>query len=47
MEPLPSINKVFSMITQEEKQQEISVKNPPFNLESAALMIAPVARLVK
>jgi len=47
MEPLPSINKVFSMITQEEKQQEISVKNPPFNLESVALMTAPVARFVK
>ncbi|XP_062152085.1 uncharacterized protein LOC133860512 [Alnus glutinosa] len=47
MEPLPSINKVFSMITQEEKQQEISVKNPSFNLESAALMTAPVAWFVK
>jgi hypothetical protein len=47
MEPLPSINKVFSMITQEEKQQEISVKNPSFNLESTALMTAPVARFVK
>jgi hypothetical protein len=27
MEPLPTVNKVFSFVIQEEKQQEISVKS--------------------
>jgi hypothetical protein len=47
MEPLPSVNKVFSMITQEEKQQEIFVKTQALNLDSAALMTTPVNRFVK
>jgi hypothetical protein len=47
MEPLPSVNKVFSMITQEEKHQEIYVKTQAFNLDSTALMTTPVNRFVK
>jgi len=47
MEPLPSVNKVFSMITQEEKQQEICVKTQAFNLDSVALMTTPVNQFVK
>lgn len=37
MDPLPSINKVFSFVIQEERQKEISVLTT-VNVESAALM---------
>jgi len=50
MEPLPSVNKVFSLVTQEEKQQEISVKSQIFAQESTALLAnssVPVSRFTK
>jgi len=44
MEPLPSVNKVFSMITQEEKQQEISVgRTSRFVLTVEYLDIQPIS----
>jgi hypothetical protein len=50
MEPLPSVNKVFSLVTQEEKQQEIYVKSQIFAQESTALLAnssVPVSRFTK
>jgi hypothetical protein len=50
MEPLPSVNKVFSLVTQEEKQQEISVKSQIFGQESTALLAnssIPASRFTK
>jgi hypothetical protein len=38
LEHLPSVNKVFYLVIQEEKQQEISVKSHILNQESTALM---------
>jgi transposase InsO family protein len=50
MEPLPSVNKVFSLVIQEEKQEEISVKSQILGQESTALMTkstAPASRFTK
>jgi hypothetical protein len=50
LEPLPSVNKVFSLVIQEEKQQDILVKSHIFNQESTALMTkstGPSARFTK
>jgi hypothetical protein len=47
---VPSVNEVFSLVIQEEKQQEISLKTQSFGLESAALMTrsdASMAQLPK
>jgi len=47
---LPSVNKVFSLVTQEEKQQEISVKSQIFGQESTALLAnssIPASRFTK
>jgi hypothetical protein len=47
MELLPSVNKVFSLVIQEEKQQEISLKTQSFGLESAAFMTRSDASMAR
>ena len=43
MDPLPSINKVFSLIIQEERQRMISSPSPSFNQNTTALFTKAVS----
>lgn len=43
MEPLPSVTKIYSLLHQEEKQQEINSSTPPLP-DAAALIAKPMSR---